>query len=345
MTKCNSKNTIYSLLFHVVKAFGLSLVIFVFLYIFLWSNTINSSNFWFFFGINLLYSMSLYFANSYLINYLDKILPWDKQPAKRLFYGVTSALVVSAIIILLINSIQVSVFTNHSVPEYLKNIKFSDFKMPIYVTVVTLLLFYSFFFYKELQKTKLNEAKLQAENTMSKYIALKDQIDPHFLFNNLNVLYSLIDENIINAKKFVKNLSMIYRYILENKEFELTSLDTEIDFATKYLELLKFRFEESLRFKINIKDKDKKIVPLSTQIALENAIKHNKITDAHPLNIEIFEEDNYLIIKNNLNLKNSSDNSLNTGIHSLNERYKFIMKKELEIIKTDKDFIIKLPIS
>jgi LytS/YehU family sensor histidine kinase len=154
----------------------------------------------------------------------------------------------------------------------------------------------------------------------------------------------LIDENTKNAKKFVKNLSTIYRYILEHKQADLVLLDSEMDFATKYLELLKFRFEDSLNFSINVNSNSKQIIPLASQILLENTIKHNIITDINPLKINIYTEDDFLIVENNYNPLNSDFKSTKHGLKNINERCKYLLNKEIKVIKTDEKFIVKVPL-
>jgi len=124
----------------------------------------------------------------------------------------------------------------------------------------------------------------------------------------------------------------------------LVFLDNEIEFAKKYLDLLKFRFEESLDFKIDIDDDNKKIVPLASQILLENAIKHNKITDEEPLFIKIFFDDNYLIVENNYN-PILDEKSTKTGLKSINDRCKYLMNREIVVEKKNGTFRVKVPIN
>lgn len=326
-----------------IKGIILGVIVFAVLYVFFWIDVIDRNNIKAYFGFSMLYSVSGYISNKYLAVYLNRVISWDKYPLRRLIHGVIWALVITVIIYFIINYFQYSILGGYSVNEYIEKISFSDFKFPIYILTVLLLSFYAFYFYKELQETKLKESKLQTENAKAKFNALKDQIDPHFLFNNLNVLYSIIDENPVNAKKFVKNLSDIYRYILEKKDSDIVTLESEMDFAKKYLALLKFRFEDSLIYTIETINLTKKIVPLASQILLENAIKHNKITDEEPLFIKIFAEENYLVIENSFNPLEQSKGT-NLGLKSINGRCKYLMNKEILIEEDDKKYIVKVPI-
>jgi len=323
---------------------GIAIVVFIVLYLFLWVGVVDKSNFIIYFSISTIYTIAGYIPNKYLSVYLNNAIPWDKYPKKRLIYGIVGGILLTFVVFISINYLQALYFDGYSVGDYFAKMSFSQFKLPIYISIVMFLSFYLFYFYKEVQKLKIKEANLQTENAKAKFNAIKNQIDPHFLFNNLNVLYSIIDENPKNAKKFVKNLSAIYRYILEHKDTDLVLLDNEIDFAKKYLALLKFRFEESLDFKIDIDYENKKIVPLASQILLENAIKHNKITDEEPLFIKIFVDDNYLIVENNYNPK-LDETSTKTGLKSINDRCKYLMNKEIVVEKTNNKFRVKVPVN
>ncbi len=340
----NIKNKKINFLRELIIAIAIGVVVFIFLYLFLWVGVVNKSNIIQYLSISILYSIAGYVPNKYLAVYLNYKIPWEKHPGKRLFYGILWGFLLTIITFLTINYLQVWFYFGKSIGEYFSKMSFSQFKLPIYISIVMFLFFYLFYFYREVQKLKLKEAKLQTENAKAKFNAIKNQIDPHFLFNNLNVLYSIIDENPQNAKKFVKNLSSIYRYILEHKDVDLISLDNEIDFAKRYLELLKFRFEDSLNYTIKIERSNVKIVSLATQILLENAIKHNKITNDEPLFINIFLEDDYLVIENNYNPIHGKK-STKTGLKSINDRCQFLLKKEIEIIKTDEKYKIRVPIT
>jgi len=342
MSKKNKQNI--SFFRELIKSLIIGVIVFAVLYVFFWIGTINKHNFIYYFGFSMAYSTAGYLLNKYLAVYLNTVISWDKNPLKRLFHGVLWAFIITILMFLVLNYIQYAILAGYSIEDYINKMSFSQFRLPIYISTVLLLAFYSFYFYKELQELKLKEAKLQTENTKAKYNALKDQIDPHFLFNNLNVLYSIIDENPKNAKRFVKNLSMIYRYILEQKDADLISLESEIDFAKKYLELLKFRFEDSLTYSIDIKISDKKIVPLASQILLENAIKHNKITDDQPLFIKIYSQSNYLIIENNFNPKNVETESTKLGLKGISGRCKHVVNKEIVIENNFEKYLVKVPI-
>ncbi|WP_449400033.1 sensor histidine kinase [Chryseobacterium wanjuense] len=154
---------------------------------------------------------------------------------------------------------------------------------------------------------------------------LKNQLDPHFLFNSLNVLSSLIDESPKQAQKFTASMSKIYRYVLEQKDKELVTVEDELEFAKTYCDLLKTRFEDSVDFVFDVKKEDYRrfVVPLSLQLLLENCIKHNFATSSKPLIIKIFSENDTLCIENNLQVREQIKESSGIGLANIVQRYSF----------------------
>lgn len=188
---------------------------------------------------------------------------------------------------------------------------------------------------------------LQQENIKSQFEVLKNQVNPHFLFNSLNVLSSLIYIDKDAAAKFVRQLSKVYRYVLEYKDKETVSLHNELDFLESYIFLLKTRFAKNLVINTSIHPKynQKRIVPMALQLLMENAIKHNVISKKKPLKIDIsVNENDYLVITNNLQKKSSVEMSSNIGIKSINKRYEYITDDKVIINKTEGDFTVKLPL-
>ena len=221
-----------------------------------------------------------------------------------------------------------------------------NYVIPFIITIVVSLFFMVFSSYKELQEKKVNEQKIIAGTANAKYSSLKSQLDPHFLFNSLNVLTSLIEENPDRAQKFTTSLSKVYRYVLEQKDKDLVSLEEELKFAKTYMTLLKMRFEDSIHFNIpeTVKDVEAKIVPLSLQILLENCIKHNVVSEGKPLLIDIVEKDGVLIVSNNLQIKKTLKTSSGIGLNNIYERYKILSNRNMKIIKTEENYKVSLPL-
>ncbi|WP_177165034.1 histidine kinase [Paenimyroides marinum] len=195
-------------------------------------------------------------------------------------------------------------------------------------------------------KIEITKQKDIAIKATASFETLKNQLDPHFLFNSLNVLSSLIEENPVKAQEFTVALSKIYRYVLDQKDKNLISVEEELNFAKLYVSLLKMRFEDAIiiNFQTESDMNDFRIVPLSLQLLLENAIKHNIISDQKPLQIDIFKEENYMVIQNSFQKKQTFEKSTGIGLQNIIQRYSLVSNLEIDIQQTDKNYIVKLPL-
>lgn len=187
---------------------------------------------------------------------------------------------------------------------------------------------------------------LQEENIISQFETLKSQVNPHFLFNSLNVLSSLIFVDPNKAAKFVRQLSKVYRYVLEYKDKNTISLKDELPFIESYIFLLKTRFDKNLTIDLNIGNEhyQKKIAPMVIQLLVENAIKHNIISTQKPLSIEIFIKGEYLVISNNLQVKSSREISSKTGLDNIRKRYEYLTNMKVVIEDNSDYFRVKIPL-
>jgi sensor histidine kinase YesM len=196
--------------------------------------------------------------------------------------------------------------------------------------------------YSQSRVEQLNIAKAQAELE-----ALKNQIDPHFIFNSLNTLSFLITRDPQSARLYNDTLAKVYRYILSNKEKDLVMLREEIEFISNYFYLLKIRFADAISMVIEITDlssEDYLIPPISVQALIENAIKHNEFSDKVPLTINVSISSNYVIVKNIINPRNYAAPTSKIGLGNLDNRYKLITKRNIIIENNFKSFTVKLPI-
>ncbi|WP_227429428.1 sensor histidine kinase, partial [Psychrobacter sp. I-STPA6b] len=176
------------------------------------------------------------------------------------------------------------VYNNKSLQEFLENENPESYIVSSIITFFVTLTIHAIYFYKAYNENKVKEQKIIAGTANAKFESLKNQIDPHFLFNSLNVLSSLIEENPENAQRFTTSLSKIYRYVLEQKDKELVSVAEELAFAKTYMNLLKMRFENSITFQLptDFDNLEARVVPLSLQLLLENTIKHNVVSENKP---------------------------------------------------------------
>lgn len=189
--------------------------------------------------------------------------------------------------------------------------------------------------------------EIQKENMQSQFQMLKQQVNPHFLFNSLNVLTSLIRINPELAEKFTEQLSKVYRYVLENKDKDLVPLKTEMEFLRAYVFLLNIRFEGKVKIEIEFDEKreDKLLLPLSLQLLIENAIKHNTFSKKSPLQLRLFIDDkDYLNVVNNLQSRETNFASTGIGLKNITNRYSLISDSIPVFEKTNEFFIVKIPL-
>jgi len=176
---------------------------------------------------------------------------------------------------------------------------------------------------------------------------LKQQVNPHFLFNSLNVLTSLIRLDPELAEKFTEHLAKVYRYVLENKDNELVSLSTEMSFLDAYIFLINIRFMDKVIVNIDIPESrnSDQVIPLAMQLLIENAIKHNAMSKKSPLVIDIFiDEENYLNVVNNLQEREAHMNSTGVGLKNIQNRYRLLNNTVPLFEKTDTHFCARIPL-
>lgn len=191
-----------------------------------------------------------------------------------------------------------------------------------------------------LKVEKTEKARIQSELQ-----ALKNQVDPHFIFNSLNTLSHLIESSPKRAFQFNEHLSDIYRYIIYNKDRDLVMLEDEIQFLSAYAELLKIRFGASFDVRINVNiDESYLIPPISIQMLLENGVKHNQFSKENPLNISVTQFEEEILVKNHKTPKTNGTSSIGMGLKNLNDRMNLIMNKGIDIIDDDESFTVKLPL-
>lgn len=204
----------------------------------------------------------------------------------------------------------------------------------------------SYFFHQWKKSFTLNE-QLRNQQIRTQFEVLQNQMSPHFLFNSLNTLTTLIAENPKTAIDFTQTLSEVYRYILQNKEKELVQLSEELDFCQSYIFLLQMRYPENLtvHFSIDPALQNLYIAPLTLQMLIENAIKHNVISKTDPLQIDIYvEHDKDLVVKNNLQLKKTLEKSTKTGLANIRKRYQYLGQREIEVIVSQKNYMVVVPL-
>lgn len=292
-----------------------------------------------------LYGIVLTAINSTYFDFLNNRMVWKKHKRYRLSLSVLGSVILTVIGIFIIRLFIALVLEKKSYSEFITKENYRFYVVCLMITMVVTLVFHLIYFYKKSQENKVKEQKIIAGTASAKFETLKNQIDPHFLFNSLNVLTSLIEENPDNAQRFTTSLSKIYRYVLEQKDKELVSVEEELSFAKTYMNLLKMRFENSVFYELpaSVKNPDAKVVPLSLQLLLENTVKHNIASEMKPLHIRIYEKGDYLVIENDYQKKEVLQDRKGVGLQNIVDRYSIITNRKVKIEQTEKHFRVELP--
>ncbi|MFS4491431.1 2TM domain-containing protein [Maribacter sp. 2308TA10-17] len=294
---------------------------------------------------NIIFFIIIYMVNMFWILFLIKKHNSNIYTLNRISIAIAGNIVLSFVGAIVARFIILSLFHGVSYQDFISSESVSIYLQPVSIAIVISLIFYAIWYYKYRQENRVKEQKIIAGTASAKFDALKNQLDPHFLFNSLNVLTSLIEEDPYQAQKFTTSLSKVYRYVLEQKNKDLISVDEELKFAKTYVRLLKMRFEDSIVFEIpdESSNPEAKIIPLSLQLLLENAVKHNVVTSERPLHIKVFERDGMLQVSNNLQEKQVVKKSSGVGLTNIQQRYAILTDRRVRIEKTASDFSVQLP--
>jgi hypothetical protein len=295
---------------------------------------------------SLAYAYGFFFPwGNKLIGIYTRKLDWTKNPKRANLISFLSLIGYGIIMSITIPYIVDRFLWGMSGEEVFYDVSAKAF-ITIVLDLIIIYFYYSNYITNHWIKAIEKNEELKRENLSAKYEALKNQVNPHFLFNSLNALSGVVEQKPELATDFIKKLSDIYRYVLEQNDKELVSIKDEIKFVDDYIFLSKMRFEKGLIFNSNItNDQNLQVVPLGLQILVENAIKHNIISDKKPLKIEMEIEEGFVIVKNNLQKKktiNSGKEPL--GLENLKKRYTYLSDASVEVIESDSTFIVKLPI-
>lgn len=215
------------------------------------------------------------------------------------------------------------------------------------LTFIATLSWYTSYTYKQWKVSLEEKEKLQKENLQTEFESLKSQVNPHFLFNSLNSLSTLIDEDPLKAEKFLDEMSKVYRYLLKNNEDGLTTVASELQFMRSYYHLLKTRYNDGIDMQIEVQDSfmNYLIPPLTLQLLVENAVKHNNILKESPLQILIrTTETGRLLVTNNLQKKTLKVNSTRVGLNNIKNKYKILNQPEVIIREEERDFSVIVPL-
>jgi len=282
-------------------------------------------------------------GNSFIIKKINKRFSWVKETRKILIAHLILVFTYNILVIFIFYSYVWFVLMHKTdMHHFLGSFK-GGFYMCLSITAILTLISYSYNFLKEWKKSVIREEQLKRESITLQYEALKNQVNPHFLFNSLNVLIPLIETDTIASVNYVKQLSDVMRYVLDKTSTELVPFTTELKFIESFNYLLNIRFGDNFRFSVNVANQNFHIVPVTLQILVENAVKHNEVSSENPLILEITDNEEYLFVKNNVQLRNSLPDSNQIGLKSLQYQYEVLSGKKLDIQNDGKVFTVKIP--
>jgi two-component system, LytTR family, sensor kinase len=263
----------------------------------------------------------LYFANSWIIEIIQKAEKKFKSQVSRLFFELLVTMVIS--VVLMYFFVKIFLFVRNVDPKETRIGMYDSIVIAIIVTLICVSITELFFFLNKWKKTLVETEQLKRQNIESQYAALTSQVNPHFLFNSLNALNSLIQNDPEKALIFNREFAKIYRYVLDSKDKLVVTLQEELDFLNSYLYLQKIRYDKALQYQIeiNFSCMDYYLPPLSLQLLIENSIKHNEVSEEKPLHIKISCEGMELTIINNYQPIGSEKRSEGIGLKNLIERY------------------------
>tara|TARA_R110002050_G_scaffold300722_2_gene471869 strand:- start:5852 stop:6892 length:1041 start_codon:yes stop_codon:yes gene_type:complete len=317
----------------------------VFLYFF-WPNAFQS---WQGYGIGLIWGSTIWVTqsvgNSAVFHFLDDKIPWRKSMFQRGIVTILSVGTYSALAYLVVQTVMYAIFVpTYTLQQVFENTLGSTWiTLAISYTISFVLTFIGFA--RALVKSEIEKERLQTEMMTYKYESLRNQINPHFLFNSFNVLSELVYENQELAVKFIRQLSDLYRYVLDAKDKDLVAITDELNFIKSFTFLLKTRFENRVDFHIDSSvETEGFIVPMALQLLIENCIKHNEATSTKPLIITVKREGDTIKVTNNLQLKKWVESSTKIGLKNLKERYAYFESHPIEISQSDTEYAVCIPI-
>ncbi len=287
------------------------------------------------------FRISMLFSFCYVVLKLN--LKWLRAITTK-YRNLTSIILTLLILVFWLLSFELVNNFIYSIEAYTITPRLNRF-IYLFVTIMLLVISRAILLNNQSKLDAIEKERLKRKSLQSELAALKNQVNPHFLFNSLNSLSLLVREDQNAAGKFINKLSFLYRYILQSKDHDLVPIKEELKFLESYIHLIKERYQKNFIVNISIKDDllQNKIPTLALQLLMENAVKHNEISDDRPLKVEVFDEGEYLVVKNRLQQRVGNLESTNIGLSNLNVRFKLHMNKELEILKEKGHFIVKIP--
>jgi two-component system, LytTR family, sensor kinase len=280
-----------------------------------------------------------------VVNHLiDRKIKWIEKPVLRSVVGVITLVLYSVFIFAAVQFTMLFLLY-HTLPVDALQMVMNSTVYTIMISFCMSLIFTAVGFFKAWKAALIHSEKLKTEMLAYRYESLRNQINPHFLFNSFNVLSDLVYADQAMAVKFINQLSDLFRYVLDSRDKELVPLHDEINFMHSYIYLLKTRFEEKLDLVIDLESEPQElIVPMTLQLLIENAVKHNEVSEAFPLRISIRRNNTYIEVENTLQVKKVGENSKNTGLKNIVQQFSYFTDRQIEVQNTGGKFLVRIPI-
>ncbi|TRX55971.1 histidine kinase [Fulvivirga sp. M361] len=287
----------------------------------------------------------LWLGNRLITVQFNRYFPWLRF-GKRRFYAHLATGIIYSLIIINLAYLLFKVWLTQDPPVYEQIVVMNAWGIVLFIPLFSI--YFSQYFLSHWKRSEVVAEKFKKETLQAELTSLKGHLDPHFLFNNLNILSSLIDKDKKMSKDFLDKFAEVYRAILKSKDEDLISLEEEMDFIDAYMHLIKTRFEDNIQFNADIKgaDKFKMLPPLTIQLLVENAIKHNVISEKRPLKLFIQPgENDYLVVENTLYPKpDDLREEGGTGLDNIRKRYAYFTANEVKVSHSQDYFRVSVPL-
>ncbi len=281
------------------------------------------------------------------IKWLEKVLPWKKFTGWRILaeFLMTNATVLSAMYAFSFLSYNKQCNFHGANLEFKEHL-FQELTMGVVLLTILLSIIEGSYFFNEWKKSLLESERLKKESLQAQLESLKNQVNPHFLFNSLNVLSNLVHIDANRAEEFIDQFASVYRYVLNIQDKMAVTLREELDFLNSYIFLQKIRFQDGFDVNIEIAPECEGhfVVPLSLQMMVENAIKHNVVDKDEPLLVKIHLEEDKIIVENRINLRSDENKSVGMGLKNLRQRYFLMAGIMPEFNNIDGEFVVNIPL-
>jgi sensor histidine kinase YesM len=278
----------------------------------------------------------LWKGNEYLGNFISSKISWVLYPLKRFAIGSLATVLYTVAVMYFLTVIYEGSFS----------VEFGDgVFISVVVTIAISLFMHAREFLMNWRKVSILAEQYERESVQARYETLKNQVNPHFLFNSLNALTNLIYEDEERALIFIDQLSQVYQYVINTQHKETVCLEEEKHFLESYLYLQQIRFGDKLRVNFSVDGVSGNIPPLALQMLIENAIKHNVISEDDPLTIAVYAEDSQIVVENNLQKRTSmGEDSSGLGLENIRKRYEMLSDKKIDVQETGNRFRVKIPL-